>query len=51
PEQQLKAAAIVEDYQKQANQTYRDWRCPKCSEINEGQFGACWQCGHQIGEQ
>ena len=21
------------------------WRCESCGEINEGQFGACWQCG------
>ncbi|MDF5512366.1 DUF2007 domain-containing protein, partial [Vibrio parahaemolyticus] len=26
------------------------WQCPKCHEINEGQFGACWQCGYQLGE-
>jgi len=21
------------------------WRCSKCGESNEGQFGACWKCG------
>ncbi|HKL27352.1 MAG TPA: DUF2007 domain-containing protein [Desulfuromonadales bacterium] len=21
------------------------WRCPRCGERHEGQFGACWQCG------
>ena len=21
------------------------WRCGKCGETNEGQFGACWKCG------
>lgn len=21
------------------------WQCPQCSEIIEGQFTACWQCG------
>lgn len=51
PEQQMKAAAIVDDYQSQALPNhYQDWHCPKCSEINEGQFGACWRCGHQIEE-
>lgn len=20
------------------------WRCPRCGETNEPQFGACWQC-------
>ncbi|PFG45834.1 putative signal transducing protein [Vibrio sp. ES.051] len=51
PEQKLKAIAIVEAYQKQScRHEYPDWQCPKCLEVNEGQFGACWQCGHQIGE-
>ena len=22
------------------------WRCDHCGELNEGQFGACWQCGN-----
>lgn len=22
-----------------------DWKCPRCGEINEGQFAACWHCG------
>ena len=22
-----------------------DWTCPSCREVNEGQFGACWNCG------
>ncbi len=51
PEQQMKAAGIVDDYQRQAQPNhYKDWYCPHCSEINEGQFGACWRCGHQIEE-
>ncbi|MHA2713856.1 putative signal transducing protein [Vibrio owensii] len=50
PEQKLKASAIVEDYRQQTELTYQDWQCPQCSEQNEGQFGACWQCGYQIGE-
>ncbi|WMN88166.1 DUF2007 domain-containing protein [Vibrio parahaemolyticus] len=49
PEQKMKSLAIIEAYQKQAQpNTYQDWKCPKCSEINEGQFGACWRCGHHI---
>lgn len=23
----------------------RPWRCAACGEENEGQFGACWNCG------
>lgn len=21
------------------------WACPRCDEMNEGQFGECWHCG------
>ena len=21
------------------------WTCPSCQEVNEGQFGQCWNCG------
>ncbi|MET1218705.1 MAG: DUF2007 domain-containing protein [Glaciecola sp.] len=21
-----------------------DWHCRECGEVNEGQFGVCWQC-------
>ncbi len=24
-----------------------EWICPSCGEQLEGQFGACWKCGHQ----
>ena len=24
------------------------WRCGKCGETNEGQFGACWKCGAAV---
>ncbi|MGP8308175.1 putative signal transducing protein [Vibrio sp. YIC-376] len=51
-EQQIKAMAIVAAYQTQAQpNTYQDWQCPECSEMNEGQFGACWQCGYRIDER
>ena len=26
-----------------------DWSCPGCGERLEGQFDACWKCGHQRG--
>ena len=25
-----------------------EWKCQKCGEANEGQFGACWNCGHSV---
>ena len=24
------------------------WRCERCGEENEGQFAACWNCGHTV---
>lgn len=52
PEQQMKATAVIAAYQKQTqSNSYQDWQCPVCSEVNEGQFGACWQCGHQIDDK
>jgi len=26
----------------------QNWRCPNCKEENEGQFAACWNCGHAL---
>lgn len=23
------------------------WHCPNCSEVNEAQFAACWNCGRR----
>ncbi len=23
----------------------RSWKCPKCGELHDPQFTACWQCG------
>ncbi|MEM8814565.1 MAG: DUF2007 domain-containing protein [Pseudomonadota bacterium] len=37
--QQLIAESLVDESPRQA------WRCRQCGEENEGQFGACWNCG------
>ncbi|MDF2153676.1 DUF2007 domain-containing protein [Vibrio sp. CAU 1672] len=51
PEQQQQAMAIITEYHNQtAGILFKDWICPNCNENNEGQFGACWQCGYQIKE-
>ncbi|HGS5723587.1 hypothetical protein PO80_17710 [Vibrio parahaemolyticus] len=51
PEQQSKAHSIIEAFRQQSQSNiYEDWQCPHCLEHNEGQFGACWQCGYQMGE-
>ncbi|MGR5254106.1 putative signal transducing protein [Vibrio astriarenae] len=38
------AQELVEEYLRQRNEV-KDWQCLECNEENEGQFGACWQCG------
>ncbi|TFH90063.1 putative signal transducing protein [Vibrio ouci] len=38
-----KASEIIKEFQSE--QRKQDWQCDECGERNEGQFGACWQCG------
>jgi hypothetical protein len=42
-----RAAQILAGYgRKQTPETTRSaWRCPKCGEQVEAQFGECWNCG------
>lgn len=44
--QHVKARAIIAEWQEQlkADSEKRDWVCPRCHEVNEAQFGACWSC-------
>jgi len=42
-----KAKVIIEEFESQ-DTSLADWSCSHCDEINEGQFSACWQCGHSI---
>ncbi|MGF1750552.1 MULTISPECIES: DUF2007 domain-containing protein [Vibrio] len=45
--QEPKAKAIIDTWQLQANQsTGGDWTCQHCHELNEAQFGSCWNCQH-----
>lgn len=44
-----KALRVVENYRdnidQQTNDPSRNWVCPSCGEVLEGQFTECWQCG------
>ena len=42
------ARRIVDKALQPAAAEQTDWTCPRCSEVNEGQFGACWSCGTSI---
>ncbi|UTT85074.1 DUF2007 domain-containing protein [Vibrio pelagius] len=40
------ALNLINAYKKQQDSIiYEEWRCSQCHEINEAQFGSCWQCG------
>ena len=40
-----RAQQIVDKELKAAQTNYVSWTCAQCGEINEGQFGICWNCG------
>jgi hypothetical protein len=44
------AQELVSRWQNQGTTQFESWRCPDCGEENEGQFGACWQCGYLVDE-
>ncbi|MBL0211518.1 MAG: DUF2007 domain-containing protein [Holophagaceae bacterium] len=46
--QQEKAREILSNYATgEGAPTFSDgpWKCPRCGEIHEPQFAACWNCG------
>ena len=45
PSQLTEAQRLVDEALQPAAQEQTDWTCPRCREVNEGQFGACWNCG------
>lgn len=44
-----RAMALMKEFfaQTHENATSPDWKCPVCSELVEGQFDVCWQCGRE----
>ncbi len=43
-----RAEAIVNDFRKggtDSDASATVWTCPKCSEVLQGQFTTCWNCG------
>ncbi|KAA3651411.1 MAG: DUF2007 domain-containing protein [Proteobacteria bacterium] len=44
------AMVIVNDFKKilDNGENAPDWACPQCGENNEGHYGLCWSCGHQL---
>ena len=45
PAQLAEAQRLVDEAIRSADTPQPGWTCPRCREINEGQFGACWNCG------
>lgn len=47
----LKALKIKEEYElsdTMPDASKENWMCPDCGEEHEGQFTACWNCGHNF---
>ncbi|MFA0086315.1 DUF2007 domain-containing protein [Vibrio sp. 10N.261.51.F12] len=45
--QEAKAKSLILAVQQQENNRDQvSWHCPQCNELNEAQFGACWNCQH-----
>jgi Putative prokaryotic signal transducing protein len=40
-----RALSLIRAVLEPGEQKAVSWRCQKCGEEIEGQFGACWQCG------
>lgn len=40
-----RALQLINSVEIAAESPSEPWRCPHCGTENEGQFGACWQCG------
>ena len=45
PAQVEEARRVVDEALQPPGPAQPDWTCPRCREVNEGQFGACWSCG------
>lgn len=43
PDKCNQANEIIDQFRTTQNGS--DWHCSQCGEINESQFGVCWQCG------
>ena len=39
------AKRLVDEALTPARPAQPGWTCPSCKEVNEGQFGQCWNCG------
>ena len=42
-----RAKMLVSRWLKDPSSSGPNWKCPRCDEELEGQFGSCWQCGFE----
>jgi hypothetical protein len=40
-----RAMGVIRSALEPSEHTEASWKCKKCGEESEGQFGACWRCG------
>ena len=39
------AGGVLREFLRPLPRAAESWRCPRCGEVIEGQFTACWKCG------
>ena len=39
------AQRLVDEALEPADSAQPEWKCPRCKEVIDGQFGECWNCG------
>ncbi len=40
-----RSKSLIQAYLKPLDKNLPEWKCECCGEINEPQFGLCWNCG------
>ncbi len=50
PDDESKGQIIVEEFESHKRHTNPPQKCPGCSEIIEGNFLLCWNCGDELPE-
>ncbi|MCW8346508.1 DUF2007 domain-containing protein [Vibrio sp. ZSDZ65] len=44
--QESQAKLLIDALQQASKHVGASWLCPTCHELNEAQFGSCWNCQH-----
>lgn len=42
----VRASTLIADLDRVGDSPVSLWKCPRCGEVNEANFGVCWNCQH-----